>query len=60
MHRALQQPVGPVAEQVADVDEDGGRGVVLGAGWVDGHGEPGLRGGEDLQAWLGGEPEEEG
>jgi len=59
MHRAAQQPVGPVRQQVADVDEDRRRRVVLGAGRRDGHGRPGVLPGVDLQAGLAALPEEE-
>lgn len=57
--RALEEAVGPVREHVADVDEDGGRRVVLGAGGLDGDGCPGRGGSEDLEACLAAEAEEE-
>jgi hypothetical protein len=58
MDGASQQSVGPVAEEVADVDEDGGRGVVLCSRWLDGDGCP-LRGWRlDLESWLAWELEE--
>lgn len=59
MDGALEEPVGPVREHVADVDEHGRGGVVLGAGGLDGDGGPGRGGGEDLEAGLAAEAEEE-
>lgn len=62
MHGTPQEAIRPVAQQVADVDQDRGRRVILGAGWADGHGGPdiGARRDVDLQAGLALEPEEEG
>lgn len=59
MDGALEEPVGPVREHVADVDEHGRRGVVLGAWRLDGDGGPGRGGGEDLETRLATEAEEE-
>lgn len=64
MHGAPQEAAGPVAEEIADVDEDGRGGVVLGARGAHGHGGPGGRGagpaGLELEAGLPAEAEEEG
>lgn len=61
VHGAPQQAVGPVRQQVADVDEDGRGRVVLGARRDDGDGRPGLAvAEEDLEARLAAQAEEEG
>lgn len=60
MHGRPQEPVGPVAQQVADVDEDGRAGVVLRPRRGDGDRRPGTVRQVDLQPGLGLEPEEEG
>lgn len=65
MNGALQEVVGPVAEEVADVDEDRRRWVGFGGGRKDGNGCPGWggrRGGgrDDLEPGLPGPLEEEG
>lgn len=61
VHGAPQQPVRPVTQQVANVDQDGGRRVVFGARWADGDGRPGVVPGRvDLEAGLAPEAEEEG
>lgn len=56
VHRAAQQAVRPVREQVADVDEDWGMGE---RGRVDGDTGPGAGGGQDFETRLRGLLEEE-
>lgn len=61
VHGAAEQAVGPVAEQVANVDEDGRAGVVFRAGRAHGHGRPGVVArGVELEAGLAAQAEEEG
>lgn len=60
VHGGPQQAVGPVAQQVADVDEDGRAGVGLRPRRGDGHGRPRAVRQVDLQPGLALEPEEEG
>lgn len=60
VHGGPQQPVGPVAQKIADVDENGRAGVVLRARGADGHGRPRAVWQVDLQAGLAPQPEEEG
>lgn len=59
MHGRPQQPVGPVAEQVADVDEDGRAGVALRPRRDHGHGRPRPVPQADLQPGLARQPEEQ-
>lgn len=60
VHGRPQQAVGPVAQQVADVDEDGRAGVVLCPRRAHGHRGPRAVGEVDLQPGLPPQPEEEG
>lgn len=60
VHGGPQQPVGPVAQQVADVDEDGRAGVVLRPRRRDGDRRPGPVWQVDLQPGLALKSEEEG
>lgn len=60
MHGGPQQPVGPVAQQVADVDEDGRAGVVLRPRRRDRDRRPGTVRQVDLQPGLALQSEEEG
>ena len=57
---APKQAVGPVAQQIADVDKHGRRRVRLGAGRADGDGGPGAAARQDLEAGLAAQAEEEG
>lgn len=60
VHGAAQQAVGPVAEQVADVDEDGRAGVGLCAGRAHGDGRPAVVAARvELEAGLAAQAEEE-
>lgn len=56
---APKEAVGPVREQVANVDQDGRAGVVLRAGRTDGYGGPGAVLLLELQSGLASEPEEQ-
>lgn len=60
MNCAPQQAIRPVAQKVADVDQDRRGGVILGAGGKHGHGGPGAGGCQDLETGLRGALEEEG
>lgn len=60
VHGGPQQAVGPVAQQVADVDEDWRAGVILRARGADRHGRPRPVWQVDLKAGLAPQPEEEG
>ena len=60
VHGRPQQAVGPVAQQVTDVDEDGRAGVVFCPRGAHGHGGPRPVGEVDLQPGLAPQPEEEG
>lgn len=59
VHGAPKKAVCPVRKQVADVDEDGGAWVRLGARGRDGHGGPGAVLVEDLETSLAFEAEEQ-
>lgn len=59
MHGAAQQPIGPVAEQVANINENGRAGVVLRSGWAHGHGRPGVVARVELEAGLAPQAKEE-
>lgn len=60
MDRGPQQAVGPIAEQVTNVDEHRRRGIPLGPGRHHGDGGPDVFWREDLEAGLAGEAEQEG
>lgn len=60
MHGRPQQAVGPVAQQVADVYEDGRAGVVLCPRGAHGHGRPRPVRQVDFQPGLAAQPEQEG
>lgn len=59
MHGATQQPIGPVAEQIANVDKNRRARVVLRARWAHGHGRPGVVARVELEAGLAAQAEEE-
>lgn len=59
MDCAPEEAVGPVAEEVTNVDEDRRQAVRFRAGRRDGDGGPGVLAGEDLEPRLAAEAEEE-
>lgn len=60
MERAPEQPVGPVRQQVADVDQHRRARVVLGPRRADGDGRPDVIFGQELETRLAAETEEQG
>jgi hypothetical protein len=60
VERAPEQPVGPVRQQVADVDQHRRARVVLGPRWADGDGRPDVIFGQELETRLAAEAEEQG
>lgn len=60
MERAPEQPVGPVRQEVTDVDQHRRARVVLGPRWTDGDGRPDVIFGQDLETRLAAEAEEQG
>lgn len=60
VHGTSQETVGPIAEEIADIYQNGRGRVRFCAGRTDGDGDPFVFPGEDLQARLARETEEEG